>query len=83
MFLRERSALNECWSQNWKALLSILLGKEEVVEALVTTDWETEVMSNIVAENISRTSKNPPPVIAALFALLHFTRAVKVTLGNF
>lgn len=62
--------------------MSILLGKEEVVEALVT-DWETEVMSNIIAENISWASKKPPPVIAALFALLHFTGAVKATLGNY
>lgn len=58
LFLRERSELNECWSQHWKALLSSLLGKEEVVEALVT-DWETEVMSNSIAENILGTAKNP------------------------
>lgn len=71
MFLKERSALNECWSQHQKARLSSLLGKEEVVEALVT-DWETEVMSKTIAENISRTSKNPPPAIAALFAMLQY-----------
>lgn len=71
MFLRERSELNECWSQHWKALLSSLLGKDEVVEALVT-DWETEVMSNSIAENFLGTTKNPPSVIAALLAMLQY-----------
>jgi len=56
LFLKERSALNECWSQHWRALLTSLLGKEEAVEVLVT-DWETEVMSNTIVENISETSK--------------------------
>lgn len=41
------------------------------MEALVT-DWETEVMSNSIAENFLGTTKNPPPVIAALLAMLQY-----------